>query len=80
MRLIDADAYIAYCEERWIPLNVDAVKAQPTVKRKRGRWLDNYLEGPPGMRPVLISCSECNKTLFVKTKFCPNCGADMREK
>ena len=31
MRLIDADAYIKYCDENWIPLNVDAVNAQPTV-------------------------------------------------
>ncbi len=31
MRLIDADAYIKYCDENWIPLNVDAVNAQPTI-------------------------------------------------
>lgn len=31
MRLIDADAYIKYCDDHWIPLNVDAVLAQPTV-------------------------------------------------
>lgn len=30
-RYIDADAYIKYCDEHWIPLNVDAVKAQPTA-------------------------------------------------
>ena len=31
MRLIDADEYIKYCDENWIPLNVDAVNAQPTI-------------------------------------------------
>lgn len=31
MRLIDAESYIKYCYNRWIPLNVDAVIAQPTV-------------------------------------------------
>lgn len=32
MRLIDADALIAYCDEKWIPLNIDAVSAQPTIQ------------------------------------------------
>ena len=30
-RLIDADALIEFCAERWIPLNIDAVNMQPTV-------------------------------------------------
>ena len=30
-RYIDADAYIKYCDEHWLALNVDAVNAQPTV-------------------------------------------------
>lgn len=29
MRLINADALIAYCDERGIPINVDAINAQP---------------------------------------------------
>ena len=41
-RYIDADDYIKYCEEKWIPLNVDAVKAQPTADvveiKKDGEW------------------------------------------
>ena len=31
-RLIDADSLIAYCNDNWIPLNVDAVNAQPTIQ------------------------------------------------
>ena len=31
-RLIDADALIEFCAERWIPLNIDAVNMQPTVQ------------------------------------------------
>lgn len=31
MRLIDADAYIKYCDDNCIPLNDYAVNAQPTV-------------------------------------------------
>ena len=30
-RLIDADALIEFCAERWIPLNIDAVNMQPIV-------------------------------------------------
>ena len=30
-RYIDADAYIKYCDEHWLALNVDAVNAQPTA-------------------------------------------------
>lgn len=32
MRLIDADALITYCNDNWIPLNVDAVNAQSTIQ------------------------------------------------
>ena len=31
MRLIDADAYIKYCDDHWIVLNIDALDAQPTI-------------------------------------------------
>ena len=85
MRLIDADAYIKYCEESWIPLNVDAVKAQPTVdvvEREKGKWMAQKGGG--------YRCSECKHYALderegnlihvsAKTKFCPHCGADMRE-
>ena len=87
MRLIDADALIEFCAERWIPLNIDAVNMQPTVQpeRKPGKWqiTDAY--------PHNVYCSECHKR-FAQThwavwedgslprNFCPNCGADMRPK
>ena len=29
--LIDADAYIKYCDDHWIVLNIDALDAQPTI-------------------------------------------------
>ena len=32
MRIIDADALIEFCAERWIPLNIDAVNMQPTIQ------------------------------------------------
>ena len=30
-RLIDADAFEKYCDQKWIPLNVDALHGAPTV-------------------------------------------------
>ena len=45
-RYIDANAYIQYCDEHWIPLNVDAVNAQPTadvvevVRCKDCKWFN----------------------------------------
>ena len=35
-RLIDADALIEFCAERWIPLNIDVVNMQPTVIEAEG--------------------------------------------
>lgn len=49
MRLIDADAYIKYCDDLWIPLNVEAVKVQPTidaipvVRCKDCKWRDTWV-------------------------------------
>jgi len=37
MRLIDADALIEFCAERWIPLNVDAVNMQPTIQPEKAQ-------------------------------------------
>ena len=83
MRLIDADALIAYCDEKWIPLNIDAVNEQPTIEeRKSGKWE----ETDDGWDGTYYVCSECGCpwTLIDGTpkdngmNFCPNCGADMR--
>lgn len=36
-RLIDADALIEFCAERWIPLNIDAVNMQPTIQPEKAQ-------------------------------------------
>lgn len=37
-------------------------------------------DGEPIWREVTIyHCSQCNRRTVIKEKFCPNCGADMRE-
>lgn len=52
------------------------IKEQPTVEAKPivcGGWLyhEDYFFTPN-------ECSECGTLEEFKTKFCPNCGADMR--
>jgi len=70
MRLIDADALIEFCAERWIPLNIDAVNMQPTIqpeaywipvserlpsKEERKEWIDNNLDGIGYLYPCLVT-------------------------
>ena len=85
MRLIDADAYIKYCADKWIPLNEDAVKEQPTIYPvKHGRWIETEEDGDK-----VVHCSVCSDEYievlelasWVKKYFyyCPNCGAKMDE-
>ena len=89
MRLIDADALIEFCAERWIPLNIDAVNMQPTVQpeRKKGEWIygeDSTADCVDGYR-----CSKCgffvpwdynHKLIDYITDYayCPKCGARMK--
>ncbi len=80
MRLIDADAYIQYCGDKWIPLNIDAVNAQPTIEeRKMGKWIPHKsIFGGLGER--VYTCNQCGYNIgFRRENFCPNCGADMRK-
>ena len=45
--------------------------AQP--ERKKGKWLRKEVKGIP------FYCSVCTGRFDYEWKFCPNCGADMRE-
>lgn len=87
MRLIDAEALKAAMyheamekdskDQRWdsgcwirYRMFERVVDSMPSVERKKGRWLDSF---------GLVQCSECRIEYFYKYKFCPNCGADLRE-
>ena len=55
------------------------------IEHKRGEWIDKGWHGDwqyetdgRGNCWHLWECSVCNNTNMGKTKFCPNCGADMR--
>ena len=56
---------------------------EPTIDAvpvRRGKWgLKWDSEKDPKRLFVRIVCSECNLHTGMKSNFCPNCGADMRE-
>ena len=51
--------------------NAPTIEAEPV---RHGRWI--YTEYETGHAE--LQCSECGEGVYNKTKFCPNCGADMR--
>lgn len=77
MRLIDADKLLEVLNKKSVPFNAnanDAILTAPTVaERKKGKWIikdDIY---------GVAYCNLCDYELHTNdTKFCPNCGADMR--
>ena len=52
------------------PQDVRELPAADVVERKTGKW--------KSIEDIMWFCSEC-RYVHVKSNFCPNCGADMRE-
>ena len=92
-RYIDADALIEKCgewyteegsEEGYIGTLKQLLDKQPTIEPKQGKWIDAEIRHEDGVLPIQV-CSEC-KTFYPLEytggghRFCPNCGADMRER
>lgn len=79
-RMIDADA-LASDLTRFYEGEVTARKLiaeQPTIDAVpvvRGKWT---LWGRRGIYGVMYECSSCHAKYDGITRFCPNCGADMR--
>ena len=54
------------------------------IEPKQGKWIDAEIRHEDGVLPIQV-CSEC-KTFYPLEytggghRFCPNCGADMRER
>lgn len=60
------------CENLERQMNsIPAADVRPVV---RGKWVDH-----PRWKWIYAECSECETVCDVKSNFCPNCGADMRE-
>ncbi len=83
MRLIDADALETH--EMLVPLGngqyeytevvyKDDIDIMPTIEsRKKGKWIRNKAN-------VWDICNRCGDDGSLGWNFCPNCGADMRER
>jgi hypothetical protein len=53
---------------------LELLKTQPTIEPRKGKWKEH--KDYPGLAYL---CSECGYFTTMRTNFCPNCGADMRE-
>lgn len=64
--------------ERWCGISDSKriIMNAPTIEPKRGEWIEMYRNGFGNM---ICMCSKCNFHA-TKSNFCPNCGADMRER
>lgn len=62
---------------------VDRIKALPSAGPKTGKWERHYSR-PNVYADLLWHCSECgyrsSDNWADKFNFCPNCGADMRQR
>ena len=63
-------------EYEYVKLHIDSI---PSVSpaRPKGSW---YIRDTEPLECECWDCSECKETVFEKTNYCPNCGADMAEK
>jgi rubrerythrin len=58
-----------------VDIAIYALSAQPTIEpRKKGEWKEHK-----DYTGLAYLCSECGYFTTMRTNFCPNCGADMRE-
>lgn len=62
----------------WMQEHDRALTESAQPERKTGRWEKVYGEHIyAGLRPWTVCCSECGM-IGGGTRYCPNCGADMR--
>ena len=55
-------------------VDIEDIPAADVRPVRRGKWVDH-----PRWKWIYAECSECEVVSDVKSNFCPNCGADMRE-
>lgn len=76
---IDRDAAIAACFDGFADCrddcaaNIRSIPAADVRPVARGKWRKI------GKNSCIFVCSACDETFPYKTRFCPNCGAYMRE-
>ena len=93
VRLIDANALMEKFGELTVMLWLDSVEEAeiaslignaPTIEPKQGHWEQFTQHFGKNNKYLFVCdiCSECKKRPQgnVRTDFCPNCGANMRER
>lgn len=73
------------CHHHWDCPMLTNLEKLPSVNRPQGEWIrisDDWIDGTCGARYFPIRCSVCGYSTYDDgaTKYCPNCGADMRER
>ena len=91
MRAIDADALIHELNDSHYPgapyidagisIAIGKVCDAPTIEpqRKKGKWIDETFN-PWGLVHHPYNCDQCGEHSESDSEFCPNCGADMRQR
>ena len=85
-RMMCEESYCANCEYAYEDrcmqaMHADHLIANGVTVRAKAEWEDYmpYIKYNPNNRITKKRCSECkSKASPFMTKFCPNCGADMR--
>lgn len=55
---------------------MNSIPAADVVERKKGKW--EFREEFFAYGIAHFDCSICGESVLERTRFCPNCGADMR--
>lgn len=63
--------------------DVEKLPSADVVERKKGKWIDSRCSECGGLMPitkVMLRGKVMWETDYPMSRFCPNCGADMRGK
>lgn len=85
---IDAVLSVIPYDEYWKEQVEIAVNNLPSAEQKKGKWVGHNADDPVWQRddgtPIFLECSACQAFVInngaANWNYCPNCGADMREK
>ena len=67
------DAYVS--QRNQVNYDICTINSLPAAQPKKGKWKyisDGYVD--------IYECDQCGKTEDYERNFCPNCGADMRQR
>lgn len=57
--------------------HIKRVPAANVIKPRKGKWTRKEVQTREFGRLLVVECSKCKKNQTYRTKYCPNCGAEM---